>query len=70
MFLFFRKNNLKNKEENDENIEWFLSKHKDAKIEKVFVGKGDNLKYSNIGTLTVLPNEYMDGFYIAKIRKL
>ena len=59
-----------NKEENDENIEWFLSKHKDAKIEKVFVGKGDNLKYSNIGTLTVLPNEYMDGFYIAKIRKL
>ena len=59
-----------NKEENDENIEWFLSKHKDAKIEKVFVGKGDNLKYSNIGTLTVLPNEYMDGFYIAIIRKL
>ena len=34
------------------------------------LGGMSKLKYSNIGTLTVLPNEYMDGFYIAKIRKL
>lgn len=58
-----------NKEENEENIEWFLSKHKDAKIEPVFVGKGDNLVYDRQGTLTILPNEYMDGFFIAKLKK-
>lgn len=58
-----------NKEENEENIKWFLSKHKDATIEKVFIGKGANLCYDQMGTLTILPNEYMDGFYIAKISK-
>lgn len=58
-----------NKEENEENVDWFLSKYKDAQIEKVFVGNGDNLKYSNIGTLTILPNEHMDGFFVAKFRK-
>lgn len=58
-----------NKEENEENVNWFLNKYKDAKMEKVFVGKGNNLKYDSIGTLTVLPNEYMDGFFIAKFRK-
>lgn len=58
-----------NKEENEENIKWFLNKHKDAKIEKVFLGKGDNLRYDDIGTLTILPNEYMDGFFISKIKK-
>lgn len=59
-----------NKEENEENIEWFLNKHKDAKIEKVFLGNIDNLLYNKDGSLTILPNEYMDGFYIAKIRKM
>ena len=58
-----------NKEENEENIEWFLSKHKDAEIVKVFIGNGDNFKYDNLGTLTILPNEYMDGFFVAKIKK-
>lgn len=59
-----------NKEENEENVEWFLNKHKDAKIEKVFLGNKDNLLYNKDGSLTILPNEYMDGFYIAKIRKM
>lgn len=59
-----------NKEENEENIEWFLNKHKDAKMEKVFLGNKDNLLYNKDGSLTILPNEYMDGFYIAKIRKM
>lgn len=59
-----------NKEENEENIEWFLDKHKDAKMEKVFLGNKDNLLYNKDGSLTILPNEYMDGFYIAKIRKM
>jgi 16S rRNA (cytosine967-C5)-methyltransferase len=58
-----------NKEENEENVDWFLSKNKNAEIEKVFVGNGENLKYSNIGTLTILPNEHMDGFFVAKFRK-
>ena len=58
-----------NKEENEENIKWFLSKHKDATIEKVFIGKGANLCYDQMGTLTILPNEYMDGFFVAKIKK-
>lgn len=58
-----------NKEENEENIKWFLSKHKDASIEKVFIGKGANLCYNQMGTLTILPNEYMDGFFVAKIKK-
>lgn len=58
-----------NKEENEQNIEWFLNKHKNCKLEKVFIGNGDNLRYEN-GMLTVLPNEYMDGFFIAKLKKI
>jgi len=58
-----------NKEENEENIEWFLSKHKDAEIEKLFVGKNNNFIYSKEGCLTILPNESMDGFFIAKLKK-
>ncbi|ATD54917.1 16S rRNA (cytosine(967)-C(5))-methyltransferase RsmB [Clostridium chauvoei] len=58
-----------NKEENEENIQWFMSKHKDAKIEKIFIGNNSNFIYNQDGTLTILPNEHMDGFYIAKIQK-
>ncbi|ASW42969.1 16S rRNA (cytosine(967)-C(5))-methyltransferase RsmB [Clostridium isatidis] len=58
-----------NKEENEENIEWFLSKYKDAEIEKIFIGKNNNFLYSKEGCLTILPNESMDGFFIAKLKK-
>lgn len=58
-----------NKEENEENVSWFINKHKDLEIEKIFVGKGDNFIYDELNTLTILPNKYMDGFYIAKIIK-
>lgn len=58
-----------NKEENEENVSWFINKHKDLKIEKIFIGKGDNFIYDELNTLTILPNKYMDGFYIAKIIK-
>lgn len=58
-----------NIEENQENVEWFLNKYKDAKVEKIFLGNMDNFIYNNDGSLTILPNEYMDGFYIAKISK-
>lgn len=59
-----------NKEENEENIKWFKEKNRDAKIEKIFVGNNRNLKYNKDGTLTIFPNEYMDGFFIAKFKKL
>ena len=58
-----------NKEENEENIEWFLNKHKDASVEKIFLGNMENFLYNKDGSLTVLPNEYMDGFFICKIVK-
>ena len=58
-----------NTEENQDNVEWFLNKYKDAKVEKIFLRNMDNFIYNNDGSLTILPNEYMDGFYIAKISK-
>lgn len=58
-----------NKRENEENIDWFVEKHRDAKIEKVFLGKAPNLLYNANGSITILPNEHMDGFFIAKLRK-
>ena len=58
-----------NTEENQDNVEWFLNKYKDAKVEKIYLGNMDNFIYNNDGSLTILPNEYMDGFYIAKISK-
>jgi len=59
-----------NKEENEDNVKWFLDKHKDAQIEKIYVGKNSNFIYSEEGTLTILPNDSMDGFFIAKIKKV
>ncbi|MEW8955292.1 16S rRNA (cytosine(967)-C(5))-methyltransferase RsmB [Clostridium sp.] len=59
-----------NKEENENNIDWFLNKHKDFKIEKIYLGDAENIIYSDAGYITVLPNKYMDGFFIAKLRKI
>jgi len=58
-----------NKEENEENIEWFVNNHEDCEVKRIFVGKQDNLVYSREGLLTVMPNENMDGFFIAKLEK-
>ncbi|WP_252230354.1 16S rRNA (cytosine(967)-C(5))-methyltransferase RsmB [Clostridium sp. ZBS15] len=58
-----------NKEENEENIEWFLNTHKDCKLKTIFIGKEDNLIYNKNGTLTILPNAKMDGFFVAKLEK-
>lgn len=58
-----------NKEENEENIEWFLDTHNDCEIKKIFVGKQDNLVYNRNGSLTIMPNEHMDGFFVAKLQK-
>lgn len=58
-----------NKEENEENIDWFLSSHKDCSVKKIFIGNQDNLMYNKNGSLTIMPNENMDGFFIAKLEK-
>ena len=58
-----------NKEENEENIDWFVSNHKDCNIKKIFIGNQDNLIYNKKGSLTIMPNENMDGFFIAKLEK-
>ncbi|MCM8710571.1 16S rRNA (cytosine(967)-C(5))-methyltransferase RsmB [Clostridium sp. SYSU_GA19001] len=58
-----------NKEENEENVKWFLNNYKDYKLEPLFFGNVDNFIYSDFG-LTILPNKYMDGFFIAKFKKV
>ncbi|GAA0722777.1 16S rRNA (cytosine(967)-C(5))-methyltransferase RsmB [Clostridium malenominatum] len=57
-----------NKEENEDNVKWFLKNNKDFQIEPIYFGERENLLYDN-GLLTILPNENMDGFFIAKLRK-
>lgn len=58
-----------NKDENENNIEWFLKKYPQFYTEKIYYGKMDNLLYNNESTLTILPDKWMDGFFIAKLRK-
>ena len=58
-----------NKEENEENINWFLKKHKNFKIEPLYYGDVDNIIYHKEGFVSILPNDKMDGFFIAKLKK-
>lgn len=57
------------KEENEENIRWFLKKCPDFKVEPIYFGNLDNLIYHKEGVVTILPNKNMDGFFIAKMIK-
>lgn len=57
------------KEENEENIRWFLKKCPDFKIEPLYFGNLDNLIYHKEGSVTILPDKNMDGFFIAKMIK-
>jgi 16S rRNA (cytosine967-C5)-methyltransferase len=57
-----------NKSENEKNIQWFLNNYANFEMEPVFYGEMDNIIYSPFG-LTILPNEYMDGFFIAKLKR-
>ncbi|AGK97315.1 16S rRNA (cytosine(967)-C(5))-methyltransferase RsmB [Clostridium pasteurianum] len=59
-----------NSEENEENIQWFLNNNKVYKIEPLYFGKYDNIIYSKEGWVTIMPNKYMDGFFICKLRKI
>ena len=60
------------KEENEEIVNKILSQFKDIYVEEIDIKEDDKLKLlpSNIpGTITVMPNKYYEGFYIAKLRK-
>lgn len=59
-----------NKKENEENIQWFIKKFPQYSIEPLFWGKSDNFLYNEDGSVTILPNKYMDGFFITKLKKL
>jgi len=59
-----------NKKENEENIKYFLKKRSNFKLEPLYFGDFENILYSEEGYATILPNEAMDGFFIAKLRKI
>ncbi|MFT8313569.1 MAG: 16S rRNA (cytosine(967)-C(5))-methyltransferase RsmB [Clostridium sp.] len=59
-----------NVEENEKNIQWFLDNNKIYKIEPLYFGEYDNIIYSKEGWVTIMPNKYMDGFFICKLRKI
>ncbi|MBP2031607.1 16S rRNA (cytosine967-C5)-methyltransferase [Clostridium algifaecis] len=58
-----------NREENEENIKWFLENKPDFKLEKINFKHLDNIVYHKEGCVTILPHENMDGFFIAKMIK-
>lgn len=58
-----------NKAENEENILWFLEEHPEFRLEPIYFGNVENVVYSTNGVITILPNETMDGFFMAKLRK-
>lgn len=57
------------KEENEENIKWFIKKCPEFKIEPLYYGKIDNFIYHKEGYITILPDKNMDGFFVAKMIK-
>lgn len=56
-----------NKQENEENIKWFIKKYPNFEIEPIYFGKLSNIIYHKEGFITILPDELMDGFFIAKM---
>ena len=60
------------KKENDEIIQKILSKNSNIHLEKIDIIQKENInivKGINDKTITILPNEYFEGFYIAKLVK-
>jgi 16S rRNA (cytosine967-C5)-methyltransferase len=56
-----------NKEENEENIRWFIKRHSEFSLEPLYYGESDNIIYHKEGYMTILPDKHMDGFFIAKM---
>lgn len=59
-----------NSEENEKNIQWFLDNNPKYKVEPLYFGNYDNIIYSKEGWVTIIPNKYMDGFFICKLKKI
>ncbi|MBV7271939.1 16S rRNA (cytosine(967)-C(5))-methyltransferase RsmB [Clostridium thailandense] len=58
-----------NKDENEENIKWFIKNHSEFDMESLYFGEAENIIYHKEGCMTILPDKYMDGFFIAKMVK-
>ncbi|URZ00811.1 16S rRNA (cytosine(967)-C(5))-methyltransferase RsmB [Clostridium felsineum] len=58
-----------NKDENEKNIIEFLKDNPNFKVQSIEFGNFSNLIYSPYG-VTILPNEYMDGFFMCKLKKI
>lgn len=58
-----------NIDENDGIINEFLKNNPSFKLEMIDIKPSSNIVINSTGTLTVLPNEDMDGFYIAKLKR-
>jgi len=58
-----------NKDENEGNIKWFLNKYPQFSLEPLNFGNFGNVIYHPEGYVTILPNENMDGFFIAKMKR-
>lgn len=59
-----------NKEENEENVKWFLNNYPEFKAQRINFGVCENIVYNKDNTVTILPNKYMDGFFICKLKNM
>ncbi|MGB4588361.1 MAG: 16S rRNA (cytosine(967)-C(5))-methyltransferase RsmB, partial [Clostridiaceae bacterium] len=59
-----------NKKENEENARWFLKENKDFEAYPIELGDEENLIYTEEGFVTILPGHTMDGFFMARFRKI
>jgi 16S rRNA (cytosine967-C5)-methyltransferase len=59
-----------NKDENENLIDEFLTENNNFVLEKTFFGNKENLIYYKEGMTTILPSIDMDGFFIAKLKKI
>lgn len=59
-----------NIDENENIVKKFLKTNDNYKIEPLYIGKDPNIIYSDNGCITIIPNEYMDGFFICKLKRM
>lgn len=59
-----------NKRENEENIRWFLKNHPNYELMEPKFKDSGNILTSDEYLKTILPTATMDGFFIAKLKKL
>ncbi|MFX0549122.1 16S rRNA (cytosine(967)-C(5))-methyltransferase RsmB [Hathewaya histolytica] len=58
-----------NKDENEKVIKELLNDNPEFKVDKIYLGKAENIIYHEEGYITILPNENMDGFFMCKIKR-